>query len=269
MATRSTTRPAERPAPAPRGNASGSRDGGRVQAIDRAFVLLEDILRAPQGLTALELAAATRLDRTTVHRLLRTLAHWGMVEARGTRYVLGPECLVLASAHLDRLNVRRAALPHAIDLQDKGVGARPGIVSISVPARDEVVIIERLWSPAAPLSILFEIGTRLPMDGSPSGRAILSTYSTERCLETMGPKRCDAVRAKLKEVRANAGLSFGLGELRPGVGTMACAVRGPSGEAIGALVIAGLGFDKDLRPDSKLAQHLKRAADNVSAQLAG
>ena len=77
------------------------------------------------------------------------------------------------------------------------------------------------------------------------------------------------IKGKLMEVRANAGLSFGLGELRPGVGTMACAVRGPSGEAIGALVIAGLGFDKDLRPDSRLAQHLKRAADNVSAQLAG
>jgi DNA-binding IclR family transcriptional regulator len=244
-----------------------SREQGRVQAIDRAFMLIERILAAPQGLTALELAAATKLDRTTVHRLLRTLAYWGLTEARGARHLLGPECLVLASAHLDRLNVRRAALPHAIDLQEKGIGARPGIVSIAVPARDEVVIIERLWSPSAPLSILFEIGTRLPIDHSPSGRAILSTYSAEHCIATLGAKRYEALKPKLKDVAASGGLSFGLSELRPGVGTMACALRGASGEALGALVAAGLGFDKDLRPDSKLAQHLVRAAKNVSSQL--
>jgi DNA-binding IclR family transcriptional regulator len=230
-------------------------------------MLLERILAAPHGLTALELAELTKLDRTTVHRLLRTLAHWGMTEARGARHFLGPECLVLASAQLDRLNVRRAALPHAIDLQENGIGPRPGIVSISVPARDEIVIIERLWSPSAPLSILFEIGTRLPIDGSPSGRAMLATYSAERCAQILGQKRYDAVKARLKEVRACGGLSFGSSEIRPGVATMACAVLGRSGEALGALVVAGLGFEKELRVDSKLAQHLKRAARNVSAQL--
>lgn len=243
------------------------RANGRVQAIDRAFMLLERLLAAPQGLTALELAELTKLDRTTVHRLLRTLGYWGLTEARGARHVLGPECLVLASAHIDRLNVRRAALPHAIDLQEKGIGERPGIVSISVPARDEVVLIERLWSPSAPLSILFEIGTRLPIDRAPSGRAILSTYSAERCSALLGAKRYEALKPKLKEVAAAGGLSFGLSEVRPGVGTMACALRGPGGEALGALVAAGLGFDKDLRADSKLAQHLLRAAKNISAQL--
>ncbi len=243
------------------------REAGRVQAIDRAFMLIEQILDAPQGLTAVELAGRTALDRTTAHRLLRTLAHWGLTEAHGARYRLGPECLVLASAHLDRLNVRRAALPHAIDLQEKGIGSRPGIVSIAVPARNEVVIIERLWSPSAPLSILFEIGTRLPIDGSPSGRAILSTYGSERCVDLLGAKRYEALKAKLKQVAASGGVSFGLSELHPGVGTMACALRGPGGAATGALVIAGLGFEKDLRPDSRLAQHLVRAAKNASSDF--
>jgi hypothetical protein len=70
--------------------AEGESRGGRVQAIDRAFVLLEHIARAPQGPSALELAEATELDRTTVHRLLRTLAHWRVVEARGPRYQAKP-----------------------------------------------------------------------------------------------------------------------------------------------------------------------------------
>ncbi|HWI36590.1 MAG TPA: helix-turn-helix domain-containing protein [Burkholderiales bacterium] len=248
--------------------AKEDREKGRVQAIDRAFLLLREMLAAPLGLTALQLAGRTGLDRTTVHRLLRTLAHWGLTEAHGARHRLGPESLVLASAYLDRLNVRRAALPHAIDLQEKGIGSRPGIVSIAVPAHEEVVIIERLWSPSAPLSILFEIGTRLPIDGSPSGRAILSTYPAERGIALVGAKRYEAIRPRLKEVAAQGGLSFGLSELHPGVGTLACALRGPGGEALGALVMAGLGFEKDLRADSRLAHHLLRAAKNVSSQLA-
>jgi DNA-binding IclR family transcriptional regulator len=248
--------------------AKEERGTGRVQAIDRAFLLLREMLAAPLGLTALQLAERTGLDRTTVHRLLRTLAYWSLTEAHGARYRLGPESLALASAYLDRLNVRRAALPHAIDLQENGIGSRPGIVSIAVPAREEVVIIERLWSPSAPLSILFEIGTRLPVDGSPSGRAILSTYAAQRCIALVGAKRYEALKPRLKEVVAQGGLSFGLSELHPGVGTLACAVRGPGGEAVGALVIAGLGFEKDLRADARLAQHLVRAAKNVSSQLA-
>ena len=66
---------------------------------------------------------------------------------------------------------------------------------------------------------------------------------------------------------AAGGLSFGLSQVGPGVGTMACALRGPGGGALGALVADGLGFKKNLRTDSKLAQHLMRAAKNISSQL--
>lgn len=239
----------------------------RVQVIDRAMVLLDALMRMPRGASALELAHATKLDRTTVHRVLRTLAFWDMVQAHGGVYTLGPKCLVLGTAQHDRLGIRRAALPHAIELQEKGVGKRRAIVSISVPAQDEVVIIERIWTPAVPLNIITDIGTHFPLDGSVSGRAILAAWPHGRAVAHVGEERYAAIAARLETIRGAHGLSFGLSEMRPGVGTLACPVFGRGDEAVAALIVAGLALEEDLHPDSLLAQHALRSAAGISAML--
>jgi len=246
---------------------SNAQSGNRVQVIDRAMVLLDALMRTPRGASALELAQATALDRTTVHRVLRTLAHWGMVQAREGVYTLGPQCLVLGTAQHDRLGIRRAALPHAIELQEKGVGKRRAIVSISVPALDEVVIIERIWTPSVPLNIITDIGTHFPLDASVSGRAILAAWPRAKGIAHVGEERYAAVSGRLDTIRAHRGISFGLSEMRPGVGTLACPIFGHGDEAVAALIVAGLALEEELRPDSPLAQHAQRSAANISAVL--
>ncbi|OVZ58284.1 hypothetical protein CDO44_14975 [Pigmentiphaga sp. NML080357] len=246
---------------------SNAQSGNRVQVIDRAMVLLDALMRTPRGASALELAQATALDRTTVHRVLRTLAHWGMVQAREGVYTLGPQCLVLGTAQHDRLGIRRAALPHAIELQEKGVGKRRAIVSISVPALDEVVIIERIWTPSVPLNIITDIGTHFPLDASVSGRAILAAWPRAKGIAHVGEERYAAVSERLDTIRAHRGISFGLSEMRPGVGTLACPIFGHGDEAVAALIVAGLALEEELRPDSPLAQHAQRSAANISAVL--
>lgn len=238
-----------------------------VQSVDRALLVLQTLAGRETGLTALELAAHTGLDRTTIHRLLRTLAHRGMVEQRASRYLLGPQSLLLATGHSDTVRLRHAALPHAIDLQAKALGERPGIVSIAVPAGEHMVIIERLWTPHAPLNIIFEIGALLPIARSPSGRTILSTYRDSQVIGLVGRKAFASLKPQLKRIRAARGLSFGHGEFQPGLSTIACALTAAHDEAVGALVVAGLGMQDDLNPDSPLAQHVWRAAAAISAQL--
>ncbi|MPS28034.1 IclR family transcriptional regulator [Pigmentiphaga sp.] len=246
---------------------SAAPPGNRVQVIDRAMLLLDVLMRMPRGASALELAQATELDRTTVHRVLRTLAFWGMVQAREGVYALGPKCLVLGTAQHDRLGIRRAALPHAIELQEKGVGKRRAIVSISVPALDEVVIIERIWAPSVPLNIITDIGTHFPLDASVSGRAILAAWPREQGIAHVGEERYAAAAERLESIRAARGLSFGLSEMRPGVGTLACPVFGRGGEAVAALIVAGLALEEELDPEAPLAQHALRSAANISAVL--
>jgi len=240
---------------------------GRVQSIDRAFVVLRELATTPQGATALDLSRRTGIERTTVHRLLKTLVHWGMVTADDGVYALGPECLLFATAHASRLNVRRAALPYAVELQEKVLQGRSALVSISVPARDRVIIVERIWTPHTPMNVIIDIGNQFLIDDCASGKSILSTYPDELCIATLGQARFDKVRPALRKIRQAGGFCATVGRYKRGLASLACPFRGRGSAAQGAIVVSGLDLDDCLDMDSALAQHLHRACENVSAAL--
>lgn len=240
---------------------------GRVQSIDRAFVVLRELATTPQGASALDLSRRTGIERTTVHRLLKTLVHWGMVTADDGVYALGPECLLFATAHASRLNVRRAALPYAVELQEKVLQGRSALVSISVPARDRVIIVERIWTPHTPMNVIIDIGNQFLIDDCASGKSILSTYPDELCIATLGQARFDKVRPALRKIRQAGGFCATVGRYKRGLASLACPFRGRGSAAQGAIVVSGLDLDDCLDMDSALAQHLHRACENVSAAL--
>ncbi|GAA0519341.1 IclR family transcriptional regulator [Pigmentiphaga daeguensis] len=240
---------------------------GRVQSIDRAFMVLRELASTPQGATALDLSRRTGIERTTVHRLLKTLVHWDMVTADDGAYALGPECLLFATAHASRLNVRRAALPYAVELQEKVLHGRSALVSISVPARDRVIIVERIWTPRTPMNVIIDIGNQFPIDDCASGKAILSTYADDLCLATLGQARFDKVRPALRKIRQAGGFCATVGQYKRGLASLACPFQGRSPAALGAIVVSGLDLDDCLDTGSSLAQHLYRACENVSSAL--
>src|SRR5690625_7816261 len=70
-----------------------------VGSVDKALVLLDILGQAgPEGLMLRELTAASGLNKGSIHRLLRALAHRGYAEQdpRDQRYRLGPAPLALA-----------------------------------------------------------------------------------------------------------------------------------------------------------------------------
>jgi len=261
MPVRPTSKPSQPPAP------ESEEPTGRVQAIDRAFIILRELAKHPQGQSALELARNTGIDRTTTHRLLRTLMHWGMAAGESGVYFVGAECALLATGHLNRANVRRIALPYAVELQEKVLRNYAAVLSISVPARDEVVIIERIWTPATPINVITDIGDHFPIDLSASGRSILSTFSPEACIERIGTSRYEAVKSQLARSRKLKGFSVGHNTFKPGLSSLAYPIYGSGGIACAAMVIAGLDLTAHTKPNSELAQHLQRVCQNVSASL--
>ncbi|PZR01698.1 MAG: IclR family transcriptional regulator [Archangium gephyra] len=240
---------------------------GSVQSIDRAMEVLRVLARRPQGATALELAAVTGLDRTTVHRLLRTLSGAAMVEARGSSYVLGPACTLLGAGRLHASRLRDTALPFAVDIQRADVGDRPLVVSITCCALDEVVIVDRIWTPFVPLNIIVGIGWRFPIDESVSGRSMLSTMSDAAIAALIGIERFERLLPRLSVIRAQDGMEFGSDERHAGVSTMAYPFVGTDGIATGAMVVAGIGLAPELHLESPIARHLVRSAQAVSRLL--
>lgn len=230
-------------------------------------MVLRELAGTPQGATALDLSRRTGIERTTVHRLLKTLVHWDMVTADDGIYALGSECLLFATAHASRLNVRRAALPYAVELQEKVLHGRSALVSISVPARDRVIIAERLWTPRTPMNVIMDIGNQFAIDDCASGKSILSTYPDDLCLATLGQARFDAIRPVLRKIRQAGGFCATVGRYKRGLASLACPFRGRGPAALGAIVVSGLELDDCLDTDSSLAQHLYRACENVSSAL--
>ena len=238
-----------------------------IQSVSRAVAVLKVLAARPLGCTAIEIAGATSLDRTTVHRLVRTLVAAGLVESRGPNYRVGPACLSLGAARLNTLGLREIALPYAVDLQQSIVKDRPAVVSISALASDEVVIVDRIWTAAVPLNIIMGIGWHFPADVTVSGRAMLSTFDDASIAVIIGAERFERLMPRLQGIRKRNGMEWGIGEFHAGVGTLACPLAGLAGTAVGALVVAGLGLERDLNEDSDLAQNLRRSASTVSRLL--
>lgn len=240
--------------------------GGRVQVIDRSIVLLRTLSGLKHGASALDLARLTGIDRTTIHRLLKTLTHWSLIESQGGTYRIGPECLIYSAAYLNRLNLRKIALPYAIELQ-RVIGERQAIVSLSVPVGDQVVLIERMWTPTTPLNVIVDLADQFPIDGSPSGRAVLATYCEAAAQAILGEARYAKARPALEQIRSQQDFAFGHGEFKPGLSSVAFPIRVDAGQAIGAVVVAGLEMEDETHPASSLASHVRRACEGIAAQL--
>lgn len=72
------------------------RNSGAVQALDRAFDLLEHLASAAEGMSLSHLSQVSGLPQPTIHRLLRTLVRRGYArQLASRRYALGPNCLHL------------------------------------------------------------------------------------------------------------------------------------------------------------------------------
>src|SRR5215475_12856685 len=91
--------------------AEPTEDGGafRIQAVDRAVLLLKSVADSTTPPTVLELAQACGINRSTAWRLLRTLEYHGMVDrdAITQRYTIGYGAISVAAAVTDDALVRR------------------------------------------------------------------------------------------------------------------------------------------------------------------
>ena len=89
-----------------------STTGRSVATIERATDVLFLFADAPGTLGVTEIANELELSKAVVHRIVTSLCERGLVtnDPATRRYALGPGVLSLASAYLDKLDVRTEAL---------------------------------------------------------------------------------------------------------------------------------------------------------------
>ncbi|MQA85560.1 MAG: helix-turn-helix domain-containing protein [Streptosporangiales bacterium] len=249
----------------------GARRGPEgLRALERATTILRTLAERPAGLSLVDLAKATELPMSTVHRLLGVLRQVDLVrETPAGLHALGPGTVVLAGAFLDGLDLRAEAQPAMRRIVD----ATGETCHLGVLAAAHIVYLEKIDSPQS-VRMVSRVGGTNPALTTAIGRSILA-YSpdevvaetleaSERLLVTrMDPER---LRHLLESVRRD-GYSTDLEDNEVGI----CCVGAPIFDHLGGVASAlsvsapTVRFDRSRAPE--LGRLVRAEADTVSRAL--
>jgi IclR family acetate operon transcriptional repressor len=248
----------------------GAAQGGRrstVQSVGRAFDILNLLRDSAAPMSVQEIARGTELDRTVVHRLLKSLLRQSMViEERGL-FRLGPASILLANRYLDDLLVRRLALPYLVELQANDIADHPWTATLSVAVGGVSAVIERIWTPRTPLDLVLTVGDTFPMHSTATGRSMLAYYEPEALLHTIGRDRAEELEPVLQDVRDSGGIGLSRGEAVPGVEAIAAVILSRRRVPVASLSVSGVDLRGHLDAASPLASTLRRAAGAIGQML--
>lgn len=249
----------------------GDRD--HIQSLERGLAVLLAFDAEHPNPTLAELAAATRLSRPAVRRILLTLQRLGYVETVSGRWALTPRVLSIGQHYTASHALIEAAQPHLLHLAEQTEE------SASLAALDghEVVYVARVPVRRI-MSINVSVGTRVPAHPTSMGRVLLAWASSrqiDRVIEESGLRAYttrtvtdpDEFRQVLLDVREQ-GWSLVDQELEEGLLSASAPVRDQSGTVVAALASStSSGRSDPVRLRREVIPLLVRTAEQISHSL--
>jgi DNA-binding IclR family transcriptional regulator len=217
-----------------------------LSSVRNAARLLKVFLSREEELGVSELARRLGLGKSTVHRLLTTLAAEGLIERdpRTGGYRLGLVVFELGEAVRVHLDLHAAAGPVLASLRaETGESSQVGVLD-----GHEVVYVDRLESSQS-LRLFTETGRRVPVHCTSSGKVLLAHLPDARLravldaapLTPLTPHTVTdraALLAELATVRRR-GWAAAVDEREIGVASVAAPIRDATGQVIAAISIGG------------------------------
>ena len=265
-------------APAPKVDKAGVEDEtidrapeGGIQSIERAFSILEEVARNPDGIGLADLSKRVGLHTSTAHHLAKTMVALGYIRRipNSKRYRIGRPLFALAARALDETEMINLATPVLEDLaRETGEGSH-----FAVRMNDAVIVIARNPGPGA-FQVTDYIGVVRPAYCTALGKIILAALRPdqfERYLEDteLKPRTAKTIsdparlRAEISEVRTS-GLAFDDGEFDDEMRCAAMPVRAFNGQILGAIGISGPIWRLSIQALQARIHLLKHAADQLS-----
>jgi IclR family acetate operon transcriptional repressor len=248
-------------------------DGHGAPSAIAKVVLVVEALTAEHRLS--DVARATGLPTSTVHRILQELAQLGWVHETGDRgYALGARLLGLVGQAGDESQLARLGRPIISALCEQ----TGHTIHLAVRQGDEAVYVEKLDGRRA-YQMRSRIGLSIPLHNTAIGKAVLAELPDEAVLEIGGrtglPRRtphtitdCDELLRHLRTVRR---LGFAIDDQENELHTrcIGAAVVDSRGAPIGALSLSSLTFDLDDKEIRRFAPLVVAAGKSLSTALGG
>lgn len=221
-------------------------DSQVLSSVRNAARLLKQFSAREREFGVSELARRLDLGKSTVHRLLITLATEHLVEqdAITGRYRLGIGMYDLGAAVAVHLDLHEAVVPPMEQLR----AATGETVHVAVLDGHEVVYVERLDSPQG-LRLFLEIGRRNAAHTTATGKCLLAFLPDVELAALLSGWKLEAqtphtitdktrLRRELAEVRRR-GYAQNLNESEVGLLSVAAPIRAPGGDIAAAISAAG------------------------------
>jgi len=240
-----------------------------IDSVRKAIAVLQALAGKGSGAGVSELARELGLTKTSVFRLLQTLAEQGFVkqDLETRRYRLGSELVVLGQAASEAIDFRADAKPVMTRLSEE-----TGLPTyLNVAGTNEVVCLEHVASLAG-IDLYGRAGHTMPYHACPSGLVLLA-YGPDELVErivrrglvryarnTIGDRQ--ALEAELDRVRLQ-GYAFAVDDLEDGVTSVSAPITDATGSVIGALGLAGFSHLFDGRVE-ELIEKVRVSAALVS-----
>lgn len=244
-----------------------------LQSVNNGFRILRLFTAEKPEWRVTEIARVLDMDKSTVSRLVITLANEDFLEKSpdSSRYRLGFSLLTLSGIITTNLEIHREALPILKDL----VNQLNETAHIAILEENDIVYLHKIEC-KQPVRLLSHIGKRNRAFCTSSGKVILA-YSSENTVEKVikagftegGPNSVtdpQTFRRQLKEVRANE-YSVCIDELHEGTVSLAAPIRDYTGSVVAAVSIVGPSMR--IGPDriQEFVDALKQSGSDISRRL--
>ncbi len=229
----------------------------RVPAVSRALTLLDRLAQQREPMSLARLASELSLPKSSVHGLCNTLMSFGYLRRQPDgAFLIGPRVMSLAEAFVSGTDVAQEF--NAV-WADAGSAPEETVVLSVLSGTDALYVAVR--NSARPLGLAFNVGMRLPVYLSGSGRAMLACLDPETVrkmfpdgltthLTRKGPRTVDALLKELALARRR-GYSVDDEAVREGVYSFGAPVFDASGVAVAGVAVcinkALLGADQGER----------------------
>lgn len=246
----------------------------QVPAVVGAIKVLRELSGSGEaGATQADLAAATRMSKSTLHNLLNTLEANEYVRRDNDtrRYRLGPALIPLGNAATRQVKLVRSTIDRIAPM------AEANHLSFAVAQRtgeDEVQIIDRFY-PARDVHVGITVGSTYgPLDGA-LGKVLLAAMDPERAARLIKARKLPAhtdatitspadLIADIDEVRGR-GWAASRGELNEN-NAVAAGIWTQSGELGLMLLVLGFANQLDNGRVEQIGELLRVTADTIMAE---
>lgn len=243
-----------------------------VPPVHRAFVLLRHIASGQRCRNASATARELGINRTTLIRLLHTLAAEGMIESLdgGETWQIGPGMIALAAEALRSRDIVRIAQPVMERLSSRlALSSHLGVID----GRDIIYLLRE--APNAHLVSNVRAGSRLPAHATTVGRILLAEMGREAVADLFAGQPLAAYTDKTATSLANLlaqidndraqGFAWSYGNYEAGIGSCAVAIHDHLGKAIAALNVTGP--ESSFAPDLPRALEIRQAVIGAAAEI--